>query len=116
MSEPETQAAGADRRQEARKSVSLPGTLLFKGGQADCTVYDISPGGALVSASDAVPDGLPLRLKVTQSGEFLGMIAWRKEDRIGLRFVQFLEDGLEMPERAAPKPRLTVTPVAQSNQ
>ena len=69
-----------------------------------------------MSAASTVPDNLPLRLKVTQSGEFLGMIAWRKDDRLGLRFVQFLEDGLEMPERPAPKAKLTVTPVAQSNQ
>ena len=94
---PQPQQA-SDRRQEERKSVSLPGKLLFKGGEADCVVFDISPGGALVSTTAEVPDKLPLRLKVTQSGEFLGMAAWRKDDRIGLRFVQFLEDGLELPE------------------
>ena len=71
---------------------------MFKGGEADCIVYDISPGGAHVATASAVPESLPLRLKVTQSGEFLGLVAWRKGDRLGLRFVQFLEDGLELPE------------------
>lgn len=105
MTEPLPQPQQAsDRRQEERKSVSLPGKLLFKGGEADCVVFDISPGGALVSTAAEVPDNLPLRLKVTQSGEFLGMTAWRKGDRIGLRFVQFLEDGLELPESPSAAP------------
>ena len=105
MSQPSLQVSKADRRQEERKAVSLPGKLLFKGGEADCVVFDISPGGAHVSAAGKVPDNLPLRLKVTQSGEFLGMIAWRKDDRLGLRFVQFLEDGLEMPEQDSTAPK-----------
>ena len=98
MAEPTEQQAGRDRRQEERKTVSLPGKLLFKGGEVDCTVYDMSPGGAHVAASSAVPANLPMRLKVTEHGEFLGMVAWRKDDRLGLRFIQFLEDGIELPE------------------
>lgn len=98
MPDPSLQLAKSERRQEARKSVNLPGKLMFKGGEADCVVHDISPGGAHVAALGKVPENLPLRLKVTRSGEFLGVVAWRRDDRLGLRFVQFLEDGLEMPE------------------
>ena len=84
---------GTDERRGAeRKPVSLPGTLIFDGGTEDCTVYDISPRGANVTASNRVPIDRPIKLKLTRHGEFVAKVVWRRHDRIGLRFLHLSED------------------------
>ena len=90
-----------DRRQTERKPVNLPGTLLVDGVESSCTVHDISPQGAHLTCDSDVPIDHQARLKVTANGEFVGVVAWRREGRIGLRFVQFEEDCLVLPKRAA---------------
>ena len=91
----------ADRRQSERKPVNLPGKLLLGAAEEPCTVHDISPQGAHVTSACEAPIGHQVRLKVTANGEFVGVIAWRREGRIGLRFVQFEDDRLVQPESAA---------------
>ena len=91
---------GLDRRQSPRRTVDLPGRILFDGGEEDCRVYDISPDGALVSASERISENQAIRLKVTANGEFLGLVVWRRDDRMGLKFMQFDEDGMRPPSRA----------------
>lgn len=91
----ESAPAGAksdDRRGSARKFVELPGALIFDGGQDDCVVYDISPRGAQVSASNRIPINHPVTLKLTRHGEFIAKVVWRRHDRMGLLFLHLSED------------------------
>lgn len=81
-----------DRRGSARKLVELPGALIFDGGQDDCVVYDISPRGAQVSASNRIPINHPVTLKLTRHGEFVAKVVWRRNDRMGLQFLHLSED------------------------
>ena len=89
----QTSNQGTDERRGAdRKPVSLPGTLIFDGGTEDCTVFDISPRGANVTASNRVPIDRPIKLKLTRHGEFVGKVAWRRGDRMGLEFLHLSDD------------------------
>ena len=81
-----------DRRSSDRKSVSLPGRLIFDKGSEDCMVHDISPRGANVTASEKVPSNRPITLKLTAHGEFIGKVVWRKGDRVGLEFLHLSDD------------------------
>lgn len=92
--------AGAERRQSERRTVNLPGKIIADGQESDCSVYDISPEGALVSACEGVALNQAIRLKVTANGEFLGLVVWRKDGRMGLKFMQFEDDGMRLPSKA----------------
>ena len=81
-----------ERRGAERKSVSLPGTLIFDGGTEECTVFDISPRGANVTASNRVPIDRPIKLKLTRHGEFVGKVVWRRGERMGLKFLHLSDD------------------------
>ncbi|MGF1609676.1 MAG: PilZ domain-containing protein [Kiloniellales bacterium] len=85
-----------NRRSGERKAVELPGTLIFEDGAEPCTIFDISPRGAKVSACHRVPLDRPIRLKLTEHGEFIGRIVWRNGDRMGLEFLH-LGDGISYP-------------------
>lgn len=97
---------GRNRRSVERKPVRLPGRLFYEGGEEDCTVYDVSPQGANVSASNNVPINQPIRLKLTQHGEFVGQVVWRKGDRMGVRFFHLGEERIDLPAGEATGIRL----------
>jgi len=89
----QTSKQGTDERRGAeRKPVSLPGTLIFDNCTEDCTVFDISPRGANVTASNRVPIDRPIKLKLTRHGEFVGKVVWRSGDRMGLKFLHLSDD------------------------
>ena len=88
----ENRAVRGERRTAERKAVELPGRLIFDKHSEDCTVYDISPRGANVTASDRVPINRPITLKLTTHGEFIGKVVWRKGDRMGLEFLHLSDD------------------------
>ena len=92
---------GRERRAVDRKPVNIPGRLIHDQGEESCTVYDISPQGAHVSASSAVPSDRPIRLKLTRHGEFIGKVAWREADRMGLDFFQIGEERIDLPDARA---------------
>ncbi|MCG8359001.1 MAG: PilZ domain-containing protein [Kiloniellales bacterium] len=95
-----------DRRSVERKSVNLPGRLIFEGGTEDCRVYDISPQGAHISASSQAPINLPVRLKLTEHGEFVGQIVWRRGERMGIKFFHVGEERIDLPLKQGPGIRL----------
>ena len=88
----ENDILATERRTAERKAVELPGRLIFDKGSEECTVYDISPRGANVTASDRVPVNRPITLKLTAHGEFIGKVVWRKGDRMGLQFLHLSDD------------------------
>jgi hypothetical protein len=88
----DNKALTKERRSAERKNVALPGRLIFDKGSEDCTVYDISPRGANVTASEKVPSNRPITLKLTAHGEFIGKVVWRNGDRVGLEFLHLSDD------------------------
>ena len=110
MTQTAPQKDGRERRTVDRKPVNLPGRLIHDGGEESCVVYDISPQGAHVSASAAVPSEGPIRLKLTQHGEFIGKVAWRKQDRVGLEFFLLGEERIDLPVGAKSEPQWEAEP------
>lgn len=69
-----------------RLSVEWPAELRFWRMRRACTVLDISCGGASISA-DGVPQGVrDLRLLLSAGPPIAASLAWRQQNRIGLRF------------------------------
>ena len=52
----------------------------------DCIVFDISAGGAVVTSSSLASPDQSVRLKLTEKGEFRGIVVWQRDDRIGIKF------------------------------
>ena len=93
MSEPNTPET--ERRRHVRMAVHWAGDLSAEGtgkgsaaagGTMDCTVLDISPGGAKLQTSDPLPAATPVRLKLSHGGDFEGIVAWQQGSFMGLAF------------------------------
>ena len=92
MSEPNTPET--ERRRHVRMAVHWAGDLSAEGsaqkskgdGTMDCTVLDISPGGAKLQTSDPLPAATAVRLKLSHGGDFEGVVAWQQGSFMGLAF------------------------------
>ena len=77
-----------EHRIAPRKRVLKAGTIEFAGGGIDCTVRNLSEVGAALSVES--PVGIPSEFNlVVVSDQFarLCRVVWRKENRIGIRFI-----------------------------
>ncbi|MDO9414262.1 MAG: PilZ domain-containing protein [Pseudolabrys sp.] len=75
------------QRVHARHRVLKAGTIEFGGGAIDCTVRNMSVGGAALDVIS--PLGIPERfLLVIRADEFSksARMVWHKENRIGIVF------------------------------
>lgn len=92
MSEPNTPET--ERRRHVRMAVHWAGDLSAQGNSRksagddtmDCTVLDISPGGAKLQTSDPLPAATAVRLKLSHGGDFEGVVAWQQGSFMGLAF------------------------------
>ena len=78
----------SEHRIALRKRVLKAGTIEFAGGGIDCTVRNLSETGAALSVES--PLGIPAEFNlVVVSDQFarMGRVVWRKENRIGIRFI-----------------------------
>jgi hypothetical protein len=78
----------ADRRSKPRLHVFRAGTIEFDGAGIDCTLRNISAGGAALEV--ASPLGIPHEITLSVPTSQLrrhGFVVWRKEKRIGVTFV-----------------------------
>ncbi|HZT89030.1 MAG TPA: PilZ domain-containing protein [Stellaceae bacterium] len=79
--------AGLSGAGDRRLSVSLPGELRVGRTRVLCTILDISNFGASVRIRNVLPDVTRTWLIIATMAPIQSEIAWRKRDRIGLRFV-----------------------------
>lgn len=86
---------GSERREHERRSVHLPGQLIMNDHTDECIVFDISAGGAVVTSPSAASPDQPVRLKLTEKGEFSGIVVWQRDDRIGIKFDHLDENRLD---------------------
>jgi hypothetical protein len=76
-----------ERRANPRQRVFKAGTIEFDGSGVDCTIRNISPGGATLDVTS--PIGIPheITLNIASSHERQNCrIVWRTEKRIGVAF------------------------------
>ncbi|MBR1090820.1 PilZ domain-containing protein [Bradyrhizobium manausense] len=75
-----------DNRSAARHKVLKAATISFGGGAISCTVRNLSDSGASLEVASpiGIPDSVVLEL---EGGGRRCRVVWRKEMRIGVRFV-----------------------------
>ncbi|KAA2237073.1 PilZ domain-containing protein [Salinarimonas soli] len=86
-----------DSRSAPRQRAFLQGRIIFNGGNAtlDCTIRDWSAGGARLELTNTVtiPDRFDL-LVPQKAATYQATIAWRRENAVG---VSFLDDRAQGP-------------------
>jgi hypothetical protein len=80
---------GADRRTERRNRTLKGARIVFNGGHSvfDCTVRNLSPGGALIEVPSML--GIPTQFElILDQGATrrLCSVRWRTERMMGVRF------------------------------
>lgn len=75
-----------DNRSALRHKVLKAATISFGGGAISCTVRNLSDSGASLEVASpiGIPDSVVLEL---EGGGRRCRVVWRKEKRIGVRFV-----------------------------
>ncbi|MGU3540937.1 PilZ domain-containing protein [Methylobacterium sp. A54F] len=80
----------AEHRNEVRQRVFLKGRILFNNGNSslDCLVRDLSATGARIEASETTTLPEQFDLYIPQKDRtFRSKLRWRREDGIGITFV-----------------------------
>lgn len=77
---------GRDRRRARRYAVNQPGTLRHAAGSVDCTVRNLSAGGALVEAGATLPLQSEVNLVILPWGRFAATVVRVARERFGLMF------------------------------
>ena len=80
-----------NRRTQTRHDVSLPATLSIDGTPKDCTMLNLSLGGALVSATSKYAMGQRVRIAfavplLNHAIEIGGTVRWSNSDGVGVQF------------------------------
>ena len=52
----------------------------------DCSVHDISPGGAKLQSAKPLPARSDVWLKLYRGGQFAGHVAWQQGSFMGIAF------------------------------
>lgn len=76
-----------DNRNSARLQVLKAGTITYQGSGIECTVHDISIGGAKLEVETpiAIPDSFDLLIDAENAKQHCHVV-WRRERRIGVAF------------------------------
>ncbi len=75
-----------DRRHAPRTSVLWSGKLHSAGQMVDCTVLNVSAGGAQIRCEKAYEFGLNVILYLDDFGELAGTLIWQKGATLGIAF------------------------------
>ena len=75
-----------ERRIHLRTSVSFEASLVFEGGNAGCTVVDISVGGAKLRTDSQLARESPLILEIKAYGAFPGHVRRQSAGELGMAF------------------------------
>ena len=81
-----TNADPSNRRRHTRMAVHWSGEVTANDELADCTVLDISPGGARLQTASPLPAKTPMVLQLEHGGEFRGQVAWQQGSVMGVVF------------------------------
>ena len=88
----QTGQGGRDRRRARRYAVNQPGTLRHAAGSVDCTVRNVSAGGALVEAGTTVALQSEVNLVIPQWGRFAARVVRVTRESLGLMFTADLPE------------------------
>ena len=77
----------SERRRFERAAVLWSGELLIGGQAAPCVIVNIAAGGAMVRTPEAAICQSRVTLRNPRLGDLDAEVTWRKNDEMGLRFV-----------------------------
>lgn len=94
-------ATAVDRRKAPRRPLGLIGKLIFDGVLLDCTIIDLSDGGARIElAADVIlPASFYLRIPIDQPIA-QACLVWRSHRTIGVQFVARWTRATDVPDPA----------------
>ena len=80
-----------NRRTQTRHDVSIPATLTINGTSNDCTMLNLSLGGALVAATSRYAMGVRVQIEfavptVKHSIAIAATVRWSNVDGLGVQF------------------------------
>lgn len=78
---------GSERRAHARRTVLWAGTMAIGDSEVQCTIHDISSGGALLDTGRSFKTDDRIMLRVDGLGEVPGRVAWRDGNLVGIAFL-----------------------------
>jgi hypothetical protein len=77
---------GAEQRRFTRKAVVWPGRVATEDGTLDCSVLNLSAGGARLRVVDALAPDAIVNLRIAGVGRFPARVVWRREHNVGVEF------------------------------
>jgi len=88
-----------ERRKEPRRRVLLTGKIVYINNSfsADCTIRDLSPGGARIAVHPEAVLADPFLIVVRQAMVHASRTAWRAHPQVGLQFLEAVDLGGEAP-------------------
>lgn len=78
---------GANRRKHERRPANFHAALLVQGARHECTVVDISPGGAKLSLAQSFEPATNGQIDLGQLGEFPVRVCWCRDGATGVQFL-----------------------------
>ncbi len=89
--------ANSDRRSSPRRKVLKGVKVVYNDGHCilDCTVANLSDGGACLDLPTFVPLPENVTLRFQDGHEHLAQVVWSTSTRLGVRFLQAAEDNPE---------------------
>jgi hypothetical protein len=97
-----------ERRSEPRRRVFLKGKIVYPQNSfsADCTIRDLSAGGARIAVNPEAISADPFLIVVKQAVVHQSRTAWQVGLQAGLRFVDSIDLGGETPLHLKPIQRV----------
>ncbi len=92
-------ATAVDRRKTPRRPLGLIGKLVVDGNLLDCTIIDLSDGGARIelTADIILPASFYLRIPIEQPIA-QAFLVWRSRRTIGVQFVARWSRATDVPD------------------
>ncbi len=90
----------SEYRRYERTTVLWSGNLVFRDQSVGCIIVNISAGGAMVRADDPAFVMTPVVLRNSRIGDLTAEVMWRRDDELGLKFVDDPETVAEIIGRA----------------
>ena len=92
------------RRRFKRATTLFSGTIICGDRSVEAVVLDVSVNGAKVRLEETLGEDNNVKLKIDRLGEFRAVVVWRKDMRIGLKFLEPPDEIARlMPEQFASK-------------
>ncbi len=85
---PHSRAAVTLRRRFHRLPVIWAGRLDRNSDDIDCTILNVSPGGAKIQLADSEPCPSRVTLQSPRFGSLKGRVVWHRHDLVGLAFLE----------------------------